>query len=174
MAQLAANGVVIQAPRSSLSAKVALRIAWVAWIILLVIPFFVSMAMVWNVAIESHSAGAAATGSAEHGWFLMASCYLLVAGPLSFFWRGHAFKGYWTGKPVSPEKYLFGMLLIWMTLEMGGLLSLAGCFVDHSALPCLMPALVAFMFFVTFWPSGRAMVRPAGQFDDPGKYLEPR
>jgi hypothetical protein len=176
MAQIAAEGVVVPEPRSGLSAKMALRVAWVAWIILLIIPFLVSMAMIWQVAIEAHGAGAGAGaigGSVGHGWFLMASGYLLLAGPLSFFWRGRVFKAYATGKPVSPEKYLFGMLVIWMALEIGGLFSLAGCFVDNSPLPNLIPALVAFMFFVTFWPSGRAMAQPTGQYDDPGIYHEP-
>jgi len=170
MANIAANGVVTVGHDSNWSMKMTLRVAWVCWTVLLVIPFFVTMAMIWKVAIEPHAAPAEHGG---RGWFLFASAYLLVAGPMSFFWREHLFKGYWTGKPVSPGKYLLGMLVIWMALEIGGLFSLAGCFVDHSPLPNLMPALVAFMFFVTFWPSGRAMVRAAGQHDDPGKYRDP-
>jgi hypothetical protein len=45
--------------------------------------------------------------------------------------------------------------------------------VDHAPLPNLIPALVAFMFFVTFWPSGKAMVSSRGHSADPGMYREP-
>jgi hypothetical protein len=69
---------------------------------------------------------------------------------------------------------LFGMLAIWAALEFGGIIALLGCFVDHSLLPNLLPALVAFMFFVTLWPSGKSMVRSIGNEEDAGVYEEPR
>jgi hypothetical protein len=34
--------------------------------------------------------------------------------------------------------------------------------------------MVAFMFFVPFWPSGRAMTHPVGAEDDHAFYEEPR
>jgi hypothetical protein len=108
-------------------------------------------------------------------WFLASSIYLLLAVPASFFWRGHIFKAYWSGKIVPPQKYLFGMLTVWLALEAGGILSLIGCAIDHALLPNLLPALVAFMFYVTLWPSGRAMVRHSvGAAEDPEVYEEAR
>jgi hypothetical protein len=70
--------------------------------------------------------------------------------------------------------YLYGMLTIWAALELGGIFSLLGCFMNHALLPNLLLALVAFMFYVTLWPSGRAMVSRMGHHEDSGKYEAPR
>jgi len=60
-------------------------------------------------------------------------------------------------------------------MEVGGLLALAGCLVTQSLSPSLLPALVAFILFIPFWPSGRAMTTPCGAGDDdPENYVEPR
>jgi hypothetical protein len=112
--------------------------------------------------------------SNDERWFLGASVYLLVVVPASFFWRGHVFKAYWTGQTIGPTTYLYGMLTMWAALEFGGIFSLLGCLVDHALLPNLLPALVAFMFYVTLWPSGRAMVSRMGHHEDAGKYEEAR
>jgi hypothetical protein len=170
MVNLTADGGMVIQPKSGLSARVALELAWVSWVVLLTVPFLVFLAMVWQVAMRQ----APVPGHvANDTWFMVASAYLLLAGPASFFWRGHLFAAYSLGKPVAPGKYLFGMLSIWLALEVGGLFSLMGCFVDHAPLPNLIPALVAFMFFVTFWPSGKAMVSSRGHSADPGMYREP-
>jgi hypothetical protein len=67
------------------------------------------------------------------------------------------------------------MLSVWLTMEVGGLLALTGCLVTQSLLPNLLPALVAFILFIPFWPSGRAMTRPCAEDDDdPENYAEPR
>ena len=160
----------VQESRSVLSARLALRLAWVCWVVLLVIPFLTFLYIVFSLS----GAPAARSFIQTDHWFLAASIYLLMAGPLSFFWRGHVWQAYWAGKPVTPGKYLFGMMSIWLALEFGGLLSLVGCIVDHSLLPNLLPALVAFMFFVTLWPSGRAMFKTCGNENDPQVYEEPR
>jgi hypothetical protein len=110
----------------------------------------------------------------QPSWFLASSGYLLVVVPASFFLRGRLFKSYWTGHPIAPTKYLYGMLAIWSALEFGGIIALLGCFVDRNLLPNLLPALIAFMFFVTLWPSGRAMVRSVGNAQDPEVYEQPR
>jgi hypothetical protein len=67
------------------------------------------------------------------------------------------------------------MLSVWLMMEVGGLLALVGCLVTQSLLPNLLPALVAFILFIPFWPSGRAMTTPCGaDDDDPENYAEPR
>jgi hypothetical protein len=156
---------------STMSPATAIRVAWVCWIVLLVVPFFLFLHVVWTLSGER--AGGAAPDQQQR-WFLGAVIYLLIAGPASFFARSEIFKAYWSGKTVSPKKYLSGMLLIWLALEVGGLFSLGGCLAERHLLPNLFPALVAFMFYVTFWPSGRAMVRPTGHLDDAALYEEPR
>jgi len=154
----------------ALTVRTALRLAWVTWVVLLLIPFFLFLAVVWTLGIsESGSLQAA-----HSNWFLGASAYLLVVVPLAFFWRGRVFKPYWTGQVIAPLRYLYGMLAMWAALEFGGIFGLLGCLVDHSLLPNLLPALIAFMFYVTLWPSGRAMVKHVGQYEDAAKYEEPR
>jgi len=154
----------------SLNVASAIRIAWLTWLVLLVIPFMVSLYLFWKFsngeAVAHHDDGDV--------WFLVSALYLLAVVPLSFFWRAHLFRSYYTGHPVQPHKYLFGMISVWMSLEIGGLFSLAGCLVYNSLVPDLIPALVAFMFFVTFWPGGRAMTGSVGTSQDPEVYRSPR
>jgi hypothetical protein len=154
----------------TLSVRTALRLAWATWAVFLLIPFFLFLGVVWTLGI-SEGPGMQTNQSA---WFLGASAYLLVAVPVSFFWRGRVFKGYWSGQTIPPLKYLYGMLAMWAALEFGGIFALLGCLVDRALLPNLLPALVAFMFYVTLWPSGRAMVSHVGQYEDASKYQEPR
>jgi hypothetical protein len=167
MTNMAASG----GTAGGLSARMAIRLAWLIWLVLLAIPFLFFLGVVWTLS-GRESAGN--LGHQSQMWFLTASVYLLVVVPVSFFWRGHVFKAYWSGKTVAPGKYLFGMISVWLALEIGGIFSLVGCKVNDSLLPNLLPALVAFMFFVTLWPSGRAMVRTVGAQEDPQFYEEPR
>jgi hypothetical protein len=153
-----------------MSVATALRLAWATWVTLLVIPFLVFLTAVWMLMMREELV---VTHRGEPTWFLAASIYLIVVVPIAFFWRGRLFKAYESGTPVAPAKYLYGMLAIWTALEFGGIISLMGCFVNHSLLPNLLPAMAAFMFYVTLWPSGKSMVHH-GNFEDPGVYEEPR
>ncbi len=155
----------------TMSVSTALWIAWACWFVLLVVPFGIFLTLVWRLGVVE-KVGAPPAGAGQ-AWFLIMSAYLLVLVPASFFWRGHVFKAYWSGVPVSPAKYLEGMISIWVALEAGGILSLVGCFVSNAMLPDLLPALIAFMFFVSMWPSGRAMYRTVGHKEDPAVYEEP-
>jgi len=156
----------------SFSPPTALRLAWLCWCVLGVIPFFLALWLIW------HLSGGAAAPHPPHPlrnrWFLGPMIYLILVVPASLFWRGRVFKPYWSGRTVPPGKYLLGMLAIWLALDLGGLLSLLGCVVTGSLLPNLLPALLTLMFFLTTWPSGRAMVRTVGQHTDPQVYEEPR
>lgn len=154
----------------NLTVTTALRLAWVTWIVLLLIPFFLFLGAIWALAFHE----SAQTLTAPPTWFLAASAYLLVVVPASFFWRSHLFKPYYSGHPIAPGTYLYGMLAMWVALEVGGIISLLGCFVTRSLLPDLLPALVAFMFYATLWPSGRSMVRHVGDSEDSSVYEEPR
>jgi hypothetical protein len=156
---------------STMSVSMALKIAWGCWIVLLVVPFGIFLALVWRLGVVEKM-GAPPVGAGQ-GWFLAMSAYLLLVVPGSFFWRGHVFKAYWSGHPVAPGKYLEGMVSIWVALEVGGILSLVGCCVSNAMLPSLLPALIAFMFFVSMWPSGRAMFRRVGNHGDASIYEEP-
>jgi hypothetical protein len=157
--------------RSELTPGRALRIAWLSWLSLAAIPFLLFIVVVLTLTANGSRPGNRAL--AER-WFLFSMLYLALAVPCSFFLRSYVFKAYWAGEVVSPKNYLTGMLTIWMTIVAGGILALIGCWLSDSLLPNLLPALVAFMLFIPFWPSGRAMTRRVGNDDDPEHYEEPR
>jgi hypothetical protein len=156
----------------NVQAHTAMRAAWVSWLVMLVLPFLYFIYVLWKLMGAEENTGSGIQMSDK--WFLATMIYLIIAVPISFFGRSRLFKAYWTGKPVEPKNYLLGMLVMWVTMEIGGLLALTGCLVDHRPLPNLLPALVAFMFFATLWPSGRAMTRTTGNEEDPQLYEEPR
>jgi hypothetical protein len=156
--------------RSQLTPGQALSIAWVSWIALLAVPALMFLAVMWTF-IGDETTVDKALGDR---WFLVTMGYLAIAVPAAFFWRSREFKAYWEGKCVSPARYLRGMLTLWLAIEVGGIMALAGCFVSNGLTPNLLPAMVAFMLFTPFWPSGRAMTHPVGNDDDFEVYEEPR
>ena len=153
-----------------ITVRTALRLAWLTWVVFLLIPFFLFLGAVWATAFHE----SVRTITSPPNWFLGACGYLIVVVPAAFFWRSRVFKPYYSGHPIEPAKYLYGMLAMWVALEFGGIISLLGCFVTHSLLPSLLPALVAFMFYVTQWPTGHAMVGSIGESEDASVYKEPR
>jgi hypothetical protein len=173
MSQTAANDRVLQTSSTGLTPQTAIRVAWVIWLVFLVTPFFLFLRAVWILSNVDPNPPVAPQPEVQH-WFLGSMLYLLLAVPISFFARSHVFKAYWSGKCVTPGKYLSGMMTVWLALELGGLISLTGCLVTHQLLPNVLPALVAFMFYATLWPSGRAMVRAVGHSEDAAVYEEPR
>ncbi|MGA2583242.1 MAG: hypothetical protein ABSG31_08195 [Tepidisphaeraceae bacterium] len=152
-----------------LTARTAIRIAWVAFVLFLILPFLLFLVVVAKLGFTE----SASIPQDRQWWFLATLGYLLVIVPISFFWRSHVFKAYWTGHTVSPGNYLFGTISVWLALVIGGIFSLTGCLMTNSMLPNLIPALIAFMFFVTLWPSGRAMIGHTGDAEDPSVYKEP-
>ena len=163
-----------KATDGTLTPTTAVRIASSTWLVLLVIPFFFFLYVVWKVVGGSGAVASGVHSADEQKWFLTAMLYLLAVGPLSFFYRSRLFRSYYEGEPVHPLKYLFGMIGVWVAMEIGGLFSLAGCLVHRTMLPEMIPAMIAFMFFVTMWPSGRAMTRRVGHAHAPAVYEEPR
>lgn len=153
-----------------LNAATALRYAWISWLTFLIVPFFLFLYVI--VTLNDETTGRQ-LGNAQT-WFVASMAYLAIVVPLAIFWRSSLFRPYWQGETVTPKNYLKGMMVVWLSLEIGGLISLAGCLLNHSLLPNLLPALVAFMLFTPLWPSGRAMTRHVGNQDDPALYEEPR
>ena len=156
--------------RSTLSVPKALRRAWLWWVILLAGPFLLLQWLIWRLA----------TGDVGHShadaqkWFVAAMAYLLLVLPVSFFWRGRLFKDYWLGRPVEPRRYIFATIAVGLAMALGGIFSLIGCYMTGSFMPNLIPALLALLLFALHWPTGRAMVKPVGNVDDPQIYEEPR
>jgi hypothetical protein len=170
----AATTVERQTETSIPSPALALRRAWVIWFALLGSPFVLFLVTVWHLTDEEVSSATPPAPALARVWFLGSMAYLALVIPAAFFWRSRIFKAYWTGQVVGPRDYLKGMLTIWLALDIGGFVALAGCLISGRILPCLLPALVAFIIFVPLWPSGRAMTRPVGNQDDPELYEDPR
>jgi hypothetical protein len=160
-----------EADGQQFSVDAALQIAWWIWFALLAIPFVVFLAVIWHLM---DSDGTSANLKLAQFWFIAVMGYMALGVPGAFFWRSRIFRGYWTGRFVSPRDYLVGMGTIWMSLEIGGLIALIGCLASHTLLPNLLPALLAFMLFTPLWPNGHSMIRPLHDERDPAHYEDPR
>ncbi|MEX2214742.1 MAG: hypothetical protein WD768_11470 [Phycisphaeraceae bacterium] len=146
-----------------------MRQAWTRWVTLMIIPFILFMTLMVYVTLAPQKN--AAVGKA---FFILSIAWLGLVVPASFFLRSRTFKAYWTGSVVTPAQYLRGMTTVWMAIEIGGLIALVGCFLSNSLAPNILPAVVAFMLYMPFWPSGEAMTRPLGDEDDPEVFRHPR
>ncbi len=154
---------------TTLSPKTALKWAWLSWTVLLVVPFLFLEWLIWHMGFaevtRSHAQAPA--------WFGAAMAYLVIILPATFFWRGHLFKEYWKGHPVAPRKYLLATITVGVALALGGMFSLLGCLATGSFMPNLIPAVFSLLLFALHWPSGRAMIVPGGNTEDPQLYEEP-
>jgi len=144
--------------------------AWHTYIVLLVLPFFVFLAALIYLTVASPAPDRVLAAN----WFIASLLWVGIATPAAFFLRARWFKDYWAGGVVAPADYFRGMLAIWLTLEVGGVLSLLGCALSGKMVPCLLPALAAFLLFLPFWPSGEAMVHAVGAEDDAELFKHPR
>lgn len=150
----------------------ALRLAWLLWATLQIIPLVVFVLAISAASVAEPGASRAAIADP---WFLVTMAGLLVAIPLSFFWRSHLFKDYWQGHRVSPRRYVAGMLTVWLVLAVGGTAASLGCLVSGTICPNIFPAALALALFVLFWPTGHAMdTKGEGQAEDSQDYVEPR
>jgi hypothetical protein len=152
-----------------LTPETALRSAWLWWVVLLLLPFALFLGVVLSLLA---SEGEPNPGIANT-FFMVSLLWLLVTVPGAFALRSYCFRAYWEGRPVEPRSYLRGMITVWLSMEIGGILALLGCWASNSLMPCLLPAAVAFMLFTPFWPSGNAMEESAGPEDDEQHYHEP-
>lgn len=169
IASTSGSGGASSAHSHELTPETAIRYAWICWAVLLVAPFIMFLFVVWQVS------GSDIVSPHANLWFIISMAYLALAVPAAIFWRSKVFRRYWNGEVVRPREYLRGMIGVWVTIEIGGLLSLFGCLMSNTLMPCMLPAAVAFMFFTPLYPSGSAMVRRnVGNAEDPARYEEPR
>jgi hypothetical protein len=157
--------------RGTLSPGLAMRIALPAYVVLLFFPLIL-LAVVY--ALYSHPGMSPRLGHGATTWFVLAMAYLAFAVPAALFYRRHVCAAYARGGMVAPRQYLQGMLTVWLTLEIGVVVPIVGCYVTGSFLPVLLPAAVAFVFLITLWPAGRMMIGRGGASEDPETYQPPR
>jgi hypothetical protein len=151
--------------------RATLRAAWVVYIILLTVPL---AGLLLLLVSYIGSDVPVRTGLHLNGWFVLTFVWLAVGVPAALFFRRHLCGDYVRGKVVPRGKYFAGMLTVWLTLEVGMILSLIGCYVTELFVPNLALALVAFVFFVTHWPSGTMLFSRGGDSDDSEVYRQPR
>jgi len=139
--------------RPHLSAAFALRVAWIAYAILLAVPFFTSLMFLWLLDYFTGTR----TGPIADRWFLASMIIVasIVAGGALV--REHFFKD--DGHAVTPGKYLAVMIGIWLALAISGLFSMYACYATESVLPNLIPAFMGLGVYCLFWPSKNAMER---------------
>lgn len=146
-------------------------LTWAIWIAYLVTPFFVLIGSVVYLMVQD----AAVHKSLGETWFITMMVWIAVGIPLAFYVRSKVyFQNYWQGKTVSARQYFRGMLLVWTVIELAGLLSLVGCIVTGELIPNLIPALIAFVVFITQWPNASAMTEMSGNKDDASVFQHPR
>ena len=157
--------------RGILTPALAIRIAWLTFIFLLFLPLIL-LAIVF--ALYSHPGMSPRLGHGATLWFVLGMAYLALAVPAALFYRRHVCGAYARGGVVAPRQYLVGMLTVWLTLEIGVVVPIVGCYVTGSFQPVLVPAAVALVFLDTLWPGGRMMIGRLGGREDPEIYQPPR
>lgn len=146
-------------------------LAWSIWITYLLIPMFMFMGTVLYFLIYTPAANLALGES----WFVVMMILIAAGVPLTFYARSRLyFYGYWSGRTVTPGEYLRGMVLTWTVIEIAGVLSLLGCIMTGELMPNIMPALLAFVLFITQWPNASAMTDNTGSDADPAVFRHPR
>jgi hypothetical protein len=151
------------------SIQATLRRAWVWWLMLLVIPFVLFLSLLVYLSL-----GPVKNPAVGRIFFILSVAWLGIAVPISFFIRARCFRNYWAGGLCKPSDYIRGTLTAWVAIEIGGLISLIGCYYGNSLTPNVLPAVVAFILFTPFWPSGEAMTKALGDEDDPEIMRHPR
>jgi hypothetical protein len=159
-------------PTHELTPQRALHIAWIGYGIMLALPFL--MFLYVTATLMGQDGAVRRDLPLADGWFIASIAYMVLIPAASFFMRSRYFHHYWKGQCVPPRMYLKGMYVVWVALEIGGLLSLFGCLMSRSLVPGILPALAAFVMYIVLWPNGRAMICSRGASDDPEKYEEPR
>ena len=164
------DDIALAAARRPLDPQAAHRWAWRIWLSLPVVPCLLTILVILRVATTA----APGEEALARIWSLVTLACLAVAVPAAFFWRSRLFRAYAAGRTVPPRTYLLGMAAVWGAIATVELVASLGCLISGRLMPNLGVGLITLMFYCTLWPTGDAMVRPAGETDDPEVYEEPR
>ena len=120
MAAIASHGSNVH-ETTELTRESALKTAWYGYLVMLVAPFLLFLFVAWSMMDSTSRRNV----SFADGWFLIAVGYMITIVPASFFLRSRSFAEYWRGGSVSPRNYVLGMYVVWVALEIAGIVSLA-------------------------------------------------
>jgi|GEM_PF-750338 len=150
----------------------AYAVAWGIWFTFLVTPLFFFLGtliylLAWPGRETNYELG--------QTWFIIMMVMIAAGVPFFFYLRSRLhFYGYRSGRSATPRQYIMGMTLVWSWLVLIGMLSILGCIATGDIGPNIIPALLAFIVFITQWPNASALVNRTGHLDDPSLYLHPR
>ena len=145
-----------------------LRNAWLAYLVIGQVPALLAIVGIWVGLLASTS-----DEWLSNAFMLGGFAWLTVTIPLSLLFMRAKFAAYYDGHAVEPKDYLAGMGVLWLAMVVGGAIGMVGWIVSRTPLPAVMPSIIAFVVFVVFHPTGRAMTRPVGDSDDAAVYEEP-
>lgn len=157
-------------PQTTMTPAAALQWAWGIWISLPILPWLLSIYVLWRASTAAEAENEPMARNA----FLATLIYAAVIVPAALFWRARLFRDYSSGNTVLPRTYLLGMSALWLALATVGFLASLGCLLSGKLMPNLIIGVVALLAYWTFWPTGDAMVRRVGGVEDPEIYEEPR
>jgi hypothetical protein len=164
------DDIALAAARTPLAPQAAHRWAWRIWLSLPVVPCLLTILAICRAATTA----APGDDALARDWSLVTLACLAAAVPAAFFWRSRLFRVYAAGSTVPPRTYLLGMAAIWGALATVGLVASLACLISGRLMPNLGVGLIPLLIYCTLWPTGDAMVLPAGGTDDPEVYEEPR
>jgi hypothetical protein len=149
---------------AGLTPRVALRIAWAAWVVLLLLPY----AILPFALHETVSAPASRSNPrVASAWFLGIMLCLFLALLFAVVWRIPKLRSYWLGDPVRPRRYLCGMATLWGALMICGVVAELVCASTATFVPNVLPAAVALLAYVILRPEGSVMTAPVEASDEP-------
>ncbi len=157
-------------------AGLALRKAWLAYIVLALIPPAAMIASIfWLIFTYDRPVNAdfGMYGGAEMAWLLVGMTWIGIVTPLGFVLRRKIWHEFYEGGVAKADNYLKGWLIIWIPLTIGGVLGFVGLAVT-TGVSNVFTSMLAFVIFLSMAPNGHALTRPVGDHDDPGVYEEPK
>jgi hypothetical protein len=145
--------------------------AWITYIALMMVPpatFAIAAFIQMNRTAPSRNPDGVTT------WLWLILAYLAIGFPAALFIRRHLCIAYSRGGTVAPKKYFWGMLTVWLSLELGIFLAIVGFCATGVFMPIIPLALIPQLFMMTLWPTGDMLVSHSGDSDDAEIFETPR
>ncbi len=158
-------------------AGLALRLAWLTYIGLALIPPAAMIASIFVLLFTGNDLVSTSTRGSDNfwgmTWLVLGMTFIGIALPAAFYVRRMLWIEFYNGSVVKPSNYLKGWLVIWLPLVFAGVLGFVALALTKD-FGTVFISMMAFIVFLAMAPNGHAMTRPVGDDDDPGTYEEPK